>query len=51
MKILLAGGYDTKNLGDHGSLEVFPEGRNRSNSTLFDNDLMTTPRQANTRSA
>jgi len=23
MKILLAGGYDTKNLGDHGSLEVF----------------------------
>lgn len=23
MKIVLAGGYDTKNLGDHGSLEVF----------------------------
>jgi len=23
MKILLAGGYDTNNLGDHGSLEVF----------------------------
>ena len=23
MKILLGGGYDTQNLGDHGSLEVF----------------------------
>lgn len=23
MKIVLAGGHDTKNLGDHGSLEVF----------------------------
>jgi colanic acid/amylovoran biosynthesis protein len=23
MKIVIAGGYDTKNLGDHGSLEVF----------------------------